>query len=722
MNSHADNQVKTASAYYAHKKELPDGTFTFQTVQDHLIGVSELAGEFAASFGGEAAARQAGLAHDLGKYSSEFQNRLLRDGPKVDHSTAGALECMALGNPASALCVLGHHAGLPDRGVRGDLSGSSTFMGRMNQKDRIPKYDAFRQEITLQRAPMPAPQTPYAAQFYVRMLYSCLVDADYLDTEAFCTGPRNRETVPLSSLLEKLQNHVQKWYPPQGELNRLRCRILDACMEKGQQEGPGLFTLTVPTGGGKTVASLAFALKHAVAHRKKRIIYVIPYTSIIDQTVDVFSGILGEEQVLAHHSGVDYCTESDDGSSDHQKALAAENWDQEIIVTTAVQFFESLYANRSSKCRKLHNITDSVVIFDEAQVIPVQHLRPCVYAIGELVAHYGVTAVLCTATQPSLSSIFAECLPHTEIREICPAEIAQSQIFQRVQYHYIGKQSWDALEMQLNSQPQALCILNTRQNAGRVFRMLQGEGCYHLSTLMYPAHRKRQLLEIRKRLEDHLPCKVVSTSLIEAGVDVDFPVVFRETAGLTSIVQAAGRCNREGNHPSADSIVTIFDSETAPPPLFSQEIAAAQIAMKDHAVLSDSSAIQAYYQNLFAWKGKDALDQAGILDRISEVAFSFDTIAKDFKLINDHNKTVYIPLEEGAELTALLRQGKYSPSLYRKLNQYAVNIFEKHYDALLHAGDLEVLPDGSAVLSNLDLYSKDTGLSLAADFGKGLFV
>ena len=392
------------------------------------------------------------------------------------------------------------------------------------------------------------------------MLFSCLVDADYQDTQNFMEGPppRGGYSTP-AALLEKLQQYIQPWWDARTELNRKRCEILQTCLDAGPACPDGPYTLTVPTGGGKTVASLAFALTHAAARGKDRVIYVIPYTSIIDQTAEVFQKILGPENVVEHHAGVE--TSVPEGDADpalYRKALATENWDAPVIVTTAVQFFESLYGSRPARCRKLHNIANSVVVFDEAQTLPVPHLRPCVAAIGQLVQYYGVTAVLCTATQPALQPLFAELAPGLALRELRPDTAGMESVFRRTTLAMAGELSEEALTAQLNAAPQALCVVNRRATAQKLYAALAEEGRYCLTTLLCPADRKRLLREIRARLQAGLPCRVVSTSLIEAGVDVDFPAVWREEAGLDSILQAAGRCNREGRRAADSSPVTVF--------------------------------------------------------------------------------------------------------------------------------------------------------------------
>lgn len=473
---------------------------------------------------------------------------------------------------------------------------------------------------------------------------------------------------------------------------------------------------------GKTVASLAFALSHAKEHGLRRVIYVIPYTSIIEQTADIFRGILDRENVLKHHSNLLYDLEQEADTHTIRLAKATENRDMPVVVTSAVQFFESLYTCRSSQCRKLHNIAGSVVIFDEAQMLPIPYLRPCVWAISQLTAHYNVSAVLCTATQPALEPVFREFLPSCPIRELCPPDIRQQEVFRRVSFQHIGKLTWDDLAAQLMTHSQVLCIVNTRKAAQAVYERLDGADRFHLSTLMYSNHRKQQLREIRRRLREGLPCRVVSTSLIEAGVDVDFPVVFRETAGLDSIPQSAGRCNREGKRSPAESVVWIFDGEEKIPPLFSAAVGAGREAMARHKDISSSAAIHDYFERLLDLNGKDAQDEERILPLIQREFFPFRTVAERFHLIDSPTRMVYIPLGEGAALTDRLWAGESGRSLFRQLGQYGVSIYEQHFAALETAGDLEVLENGAAILRSTALYSSETGLSLRADSGKGLFI
>ena len=415
-------QSQHSTAFLAH---LSEDKSRVQTVLEHLEGTAALAGQFALPFGGDEQARLAGMLHDIGKYSEAFQSRLQGSSCTVDHSTAGAQEAFRLRQPEVAFAIAGHHSGLPDGGSSTDRSERPTLFGRL--KKAVEPCEAWSREVqpSLSSAKRPAQIAPdnLSEAFYTRMLYSCLVDADFLDTEAFMReepAPRGGYA-PLSDLFQKLRQHIAPWLTPSNALNRKRCEILQRCLDAGRERPAGLYTLTVPTGGGKTVSSLAFALAHAVAHNLSRVIYVIPYMSIIDQTADTFRSILGDENVLEHHSGADYFA-SDDAvdAALYRKSLATENWDAPVIVTTAVQFFESLYSNRPSRCRKLHNIANSVVIFDEAQTLPVHSLLPCVEAIGQLVQSYRVTAVLCTATQPALQPLFAQLAPRLSMQELCP--------------------------------------------------------------------------------------------------------------------------------------------------------------------------------------------------------------------------------------------------------------------------------------------------------------
>lgn len=702
--------------------EHPEG----QSIEAHLKGTGELAETFAAEFGAAANGKLCGLAHDIGKYSDEFQLRL-RGGKKVDHATAGAIECFKIKAAFEAVCVIGHHSGLPNVGHKdADTTESQTFFGRKLRAEQggIPDYRKnWNGHIALPQDYFRPSGRGFATAFYIRMLYSCLVDADYIDTETFMNGDAGRGNYePLSALCDKLTAYISKWNNPTREIDILRQKILNSCIEKASAPR-GFFSLTVPTGGGKTVASMAFALNHAAANSMKRIIYVIPYTSIIEQNAKVFRDILGQENVVEHHSSVSYELSENADELEYRSALATENWDAPVIVTTAVQFFESLYANRSSKCRKLHNIANSVIIFDEAQMIPSNNLRPCVAAIAELVRAYNATAVLCTATQPAIDEMLLEYSKKESVVELCPDVDGMFEKFRRTSFEKEGRLTTDELVSRLESQQQVLCIVNTRKFAQEVYEALPSEGRFHLSTLMCPVHRKQKLDEIRERLKSGKTCRVVSTSLIEAGVDVDFPRVFREMAGLDSILQAAGRCNREGKRSAESSIVTVFESENKVNKLIAVNRDAAEETVRDWTQPNTTSTIERYFKAYRDFLRND--DKSGVITAsekgISGCGLPFEWIAKEFKLIDQNTFAVYIPIGEGKELVSRLREGERSRGLYRRAGMYSVSVYQNQFDSLINAGAAEPFGEDAAFLTDCSLYSDEKGLSTDVDGGNALF-
>ena len=576
--------------YYAHISE--DKTRK-QTVKDHLTGTARRSELFAEAFRCGAWGYGCGVLHDIGKYSQGFRKRL-EGGSITDHATAGAQEMMRLyagSNPlaayCAAYCISGHHSGLLDGGRTGDTAGEATLQGRL--KKQLEDYSPYKNEVEMPDFPgLPLRQIGkggFGLSFFIRMLFSCLVDGDYLDTEQFMLGQDagRGDYDCMDVLLRRLESHVESWLSNDDltSVNGRRTAILKACLQAGRRR-QGLYQLTVPTGGGKTVSSLGFALRHAAEHGLERIIYVIPYTSIIEQNAQVFKEILGKKNVLENHCNVTY-EDKESGKELKMEQLAAENWDKPVVVTTNVRFFESLYACRSSECRKLHNIANSVIIFDEAQMLPVKYLMPCIRAISELICNYHCTAVICTATQPSLQPFFPAKMQELKAEELCPDVKGQ----------------------------QVLCILNSRKRVQRVCDSIDSRGTYHLSTLMYPKHRKEILKEIRSRLSSGEPCRLISTSLVEAGVDFDFPAVYRELAGIDSVIQAAGRCNREGKRDPEECMTQVFTLEEEEDIHIPRELklpisVAGQIAQK-YEDISSPEAIGEYFTRLYRYKG-DGLD------------------------------------------------------------------------------------------------------------------
>ena len=695
-----------------------------QTLKDHLCGTAELAGHFAGRFGKSDWGYACGMLHDIGKYSLAFQDKIKNNSNRqVDHSTAGAKACFEKGGMYRFMsyCIAGHHSGLPDYGSSSDPGNAPTLQGR--KKKHIEDCDAYKSEIhipeikTLPFDPKDSPDLDFSLSVFIRMLYSCLVDADFLDTEYFMKeGRTQRETGEEPSvLLEKLKKHVAGWLLNEDTetVNGRRTEILRHCFEWGHKER-GIFQLTVPTGGGKTIASLAFALQHAVENQMDRVIYVIPYTSIIEQNAAVFRKILGEQNVLENHYNVDY--ESTEELMPMQ--LASENWDKPVVVTTNVQFFESLFANKSSKCRKLHNIANSVIIFDEAQMLPTDYLKPCIAVMEELAANFRSSIVICTATQPALSPFFQRKMPVTEL---CPRVEEQFRFFERVTFQNVGTISEDELIEKLQKEEQALCIVNTKKRAQRLYQKMKGEGVFHLSTAMYPKHRRRVLDKIRQLVKDGKKCILISTSLVEAGVDLDFCTVYRQLAGVDSMIQAAGRCNREGKRAAQDSFAYLFQFEEKEyVPGQQLQIDVSKMLLSEGEDISSLHGIEKYFEALYHFRG-ESLDKKKIFEEFKDKRYNFAKAAKEFKLIEENTLTVFISREEEAEelLWQIKHQG-YTKSGMRKAGQYCVQLYENDIEKLQGAGMLRQVPGGIENFYELvdsGQYSEEMGLDLGVESG-----
>lgn len=739
--------------FYAHSFEYDKDAW--QTLESHAQNVGNLAANFAQVFGAQNIAYHTGQLHDLGKYSPEFQARLNGGSEPVDHSTAGAKIAferwgkIAIGK-LMAFCIGGHHAGLANGAGEGDNRRTLKQRLALQFGKDIPALDSvWQQEIklpeTLFAPPLKAdahhPYFSYA--FFTRMLYSCLVDADYLDTEAFYLGLENKTAERGGySDLNALQCNFNQFIdtfrrriaqaPQQTEaqqrnaaLNRLRSEILDYAVEQAVQP-QGLFTLTVPTGGGKTFTSMAFALEHAKRHGMRRVIYVIPFTSIIEQNAAEFRkafGALDEQAVLEHHSTFDDGKLQGEATKDKLR-LASENWEAPVVVTTAVQFFESLFADRSSRCRKLHNIAGSVIILDEAQMLPLNLLLPIMQAIKELAQNYHCSVVMCTATQPAVQAENGFYRGFENVREIAPKPTALFVQLHRTTVQHIGTQTDADLLAKLCEHPQMLIIVNNRRHARSLYDQAKPlDGTFHLTTLMCAKHRSQQLDKIRGRLKNGEPCRVIATSLIEAGVDVDFPLVMRAEAGLDSVAQAAGRCNREGRRLPENSYVRIFapeDQWQAPPELATQAAVMRLTADKFSDDLLSTQAIAAYFKELYDLKGSE-LDKKQILQMHSKAGqsldFPFQTVADRFRMIESHMQPLIIPFDSEAErLIDALRHADHIGGLLRKLQPYTVQIPEKALAALYKAGRIEPINEKNFgkqfyTLIGLDLYDDVAGLS-----------
>ncbi|MDE2129368.1 MAG: CRISPR-associated endonuclease Cas3'' [Betaproteobacteria bacterium] len=720
---------------------------------DHLTAVAALAACFAKTFGADWA-QLAGRWHDLGKYRPRFQRYIRQasgfetdahikgEAGKAPHSTAGAvLACdhfkqAGFGNAGRVLAYLvaGHHAGLADwfGGLEVRLASADSRVELLESLAARPPAELldagdFKPDL---RA-VPGGKNGFA--LWVRMLFSALVDADFLDTERYMDpdnfARRNRWPA-LSELIPLFDAHMAKLAAaaPTTRVNALRADILRQCREKAAAV-PGLFSLTVPTGGGKTLSGMAFALEHARAHGKRRVIHVIPYTSIIEQTADIFRGIFGEA-VIEHHSNA----ESDPERENHASRLACENWDAPVVVTTNVQFFESLFAARTSRCRKLHNLVDSVVMLDEAQLLPPEFLQPMLDVLNLLTRHYGVSVVLSTATQPALSTrayfdAHQNLRGLDNVREIIDDPDAFYRALERVHVRlpvdWQASTDWPQLAQELARHDSVLAIVNRRQDARELWKKMP-EGTLHLSALMCGAHRSQVIGDIKARLKAGMPTRVVSTQLVEAGVDVDFPVVFRALAGLDSIAQAAGRCNREGRLTNKGEVVVFVPPTPAPPGLLRRGEDACRDVL--YGVTEQPLARErfaSYFERLYHACELDKKSICGDLCMAGntldgfELAVNFRTAAENFRLIEDEDSAPIIVRYLGKDglddnigkwLNTLRKEGP-ERWLMRKLQRYTVNLHRIQALQLLRQGDIEEIMPGLFVQVGDWLYDPTLGLN-----------
>lgn len=749
------------SELYAHAAESPSGIP--HDLREHLQAVGALASQFAQNFGADWAGL-AGLWHDLGKYRPGFQRYLAAShspdghieghvsGAEKTHSAAGALWAIQQlnqpkGKPLGhvlAYLIAGHHAGLDDwhGGLNERLQKPDSLEELRSALAAVPQTHHNILHPALPAAPrIPGGEAGFA--LWVRMLFSALVDADFLDTEAYFDSGKTASRSGFPTLMQMQTAFDQHMACKAASasatpVNQLRANILRQCRAKAALE-PGFFTLEVPTGGGKTLSSLAFALEHAKVHGQRRIVYAIPYTSIIEQTAEVFRGVfaaLGDEVLIEHHSQAD----APSGSAETARSrIACDNWDAPLVVSTNVQLFESLFASKPSRCRKLHNLTNSVIVLDEAQQLPPAFLNPILGVLKLLVNHYGVTVVLCTATQPALTQ--TDCFDPArningleKVREIIDDPDHLYRQLDRVQVDlpadWHTHTPWADVAERLKQEDCVLTIVNTRKAARTLHRLLP-EGTLHLSALMCGAHRKEVIEQIKARLQakrkgtDTMPLRVVSTQLVEAGVDLDFPVVYRALAGLDSIAQAAGRCNREGLLPSKGRVVVFVPPE--PPPAGSLRKAAAACASVLHEYRSnplsnplERGLFTRYFQQFYHSVNLDEKGIAALLkiDRRENLGVQFRSAAESFNLIDDsHQATVvtrYAPHREALnQWLGLLSSSGPERWLMRKLQRYTVTIPQRLADTLLAQGGLTLPMPGLYVQVDADnLYDPQLGLKL----------
>ena len=677
---------------------------------DHLTAVAKIAEEFCKSFDSHDAGYYAGLWHDIGKFNLEFQ-RYLNSGKRSggpDHKGAGAKLALQHLQPL-ALLVQGHHGGLP---------AMRHCKGWVNEKDSNPVTE---QAIEFARQAMPGLEPkagitppawtiedPHRAEMWLRMVFSALVDADYLDTEAHFNpqqAKRRGAGVSMTDLWLRFSKQHQnvRTGAPAGIVNEVRSEVYQACLAAAEQP-TGIFRLAVPTGGGKTLSGMGFALRHAVIHGLDRVIVAVPFISITQQTASVYREFLGGDAVLEHHSSA----EIDDPDEYDVKAiwpkLASENWDAPIVVTTTVQLFDSLFSNRTSSTRKLHNLARSVIILDEAQALPPTLLEPILDGLRDLSENYGASVVLSTATQPVFQAIkpFADVSAH----EIVPEPERHFQRLKRVRYEWRTDPplTWDAVADIMRETSQALAVVNTKKDALALLETLNDEDALHLSTLLCGRHREAVIAEIRQRLENEKNCRVVSTQVVEAGVDIDFPMVLRAIGPMDSIIQAAGRCNRNGRLHQGRAMV-FQPAEASTPPLGSYRTATGEtLAMLNSGRndLDDPDVVAEYFRRLYQDVNTD-------IKKVQErrEAFDYPEVGKRFKMIDDDTVSAVVTREEAFKaadkleerpkvLNAVdsLRQGsKNARQLLRQVQPWAVSLYRREAFEKGRAGLLyEIMP------------------------------
>lgn len=732
--------------YLAHVRQLPNGKWEEHFLDEHSHGVANLAGEFANHFDSAGWANLAGLWHDLGKYSTEFQRYIksvsgydahIEAPGRVDHSTAGAIHAIRQLNQHGrilAYLIAGHHGGLPDWNPA--ETGGKALTIRLGTKqnhllDRIPAQ-VIQQGVLTKAKPTSKPRGGEdGLHLWLRMLFSCLVDADFLDTERFMNVAQAdarsgyRDLPGLLSDFDRYMANKSASAEP-TPVNIIRADILRQCRDKAALNpglNPELYSLTVPTGGGKTLSGMAFALRHAVHHKKQRIIYVIPYTSIIEQTAGIFREIFGDS-VVEHHANLDPGKEED--KEDARSRLATENWDAPIIVTTNVQFFESLFAARTSRCRKLHNIVNSVVVLDEAQLLPPEFLQPIADVMNQLASHYGVTFVLSTATQPALGSFQTfggkPFRGLDKVREIIDDPDALYQQLKRVEVSVPDDlqtpRDWESIAAELLQHPSVLCIVSRRDDARELHRLMtaseNGKDTLHLSALMCGEHRSRIIRYIKWRLKKNKPLRVISTQLVEAGVDVDFPVVYRALAGLDSIAQAAGRCNREGKQDGMGRVVVFVPPKPAPPGvlLLAAQVSKSLLAGYKGDVL-ECSLSKKFFEKFFS--DARSLDKHGIHELLTQDAreckIQFRTVAEKFRLIDDSAyQTILVRYGDNDILLGKLEKEGPQRWLMRKLQRFSVNIPKRLFAQLEKQGDVREVWQGIYAQVGNTLYDKSLGV------------
>jgi CRISPR-associated endonuclease/helicase Cas3 len=700
-----------------------------QGLVEHLQNVSMIAAGFGRVFGAEELCALAGLWHDVGKADPAWQRYLAeshagraRPGSGPDHKAAGARLAVDAKQELVALLIHAHHGG---------LQAPAEFKRWLTEKQDLAGVRAARDALqrewpAIAGAAIPAPPRivdPLRAEVFLRLAYSALVDADTLDTVRHKAGSTASVAMPAVSMVElwtRFERFQRATPRGDGPVNQVREEVLTACIAAAEAE-PGLFRLTVPTGGGKTRSGMAFALRHALAHGFRRIVVAVPFLTITEQTASqyrqIFEGASGSNPpvVLEHHSAAAETVGGDDGfgEADLWRRLAAENWDAPIIVTTTVQLFESLFSNRRNRMRKLHRLAGSVIILDEAQALPAGLLDPILDALKQLTTHFNASVVLSTATQPAFEAIAA--FAGVNAREIVPDNRRHFEALKRVTYEWRteGRHGWDEVARWMAVEPACMTVVNTRRHAHELLASLDDPDALHLSTLLCGAHRRATLAAIRERLLNGAPCRLVATQVVEAGVDIDFPAVFRAVAPLDSIIQAAGRCNREGRLESGRVVVFRPPDDAMPPGQYRTGAGLAEVVAADPAFDPGMPEAVARYSRLLF--GATETDSKKIQE--SRRGFNFPEVAEKFRMIDEDTCDVLVPYGEPPERAAVeyalqaIREHRGDPRLhYRALQPYLVSIRRGEADRHRAVGFMEAEETVPGVSRWLGRYDDVIGL------------
>ena len=728
-----ETENKIISHLYISKE---DGQYVIQTNEEHQKGVATIASKFAKEFGLSYWGYTLGMLHDKGKERAAFQqyirlaNNIPISGKKYyenhQHAFVGGIIAKnlmgkdilnLLANP-----IVSHHTGLHD------WIDLENILEEKQIPEEIDTANINIDTALLHKEFLASPfiQNKIDLKYLhhlSRMLYSCLIDADRLDTEQFmdkASWQKRGCSATLADLLPSLEAYIQALQSKAAdtEVNRIRKKVMEQCdkMSAGER---GFYSLTVPTGGGKTLSSLVWAMKHAIRHGMNRIIIAIPYTSIIVQTAGILKQIFGEENVLEHHSNFNPDEIKDEEKREKAK-LATDNWDYPIIVTTNVQLFESMFSNKPSSCRKLHNIANAVILLDEVQTLPIDFLQPIVDAMKAYQKLFGVSILFTTASQPVLNGLIKGTNPREDfigiehITEIIPPELALHEKLRRVELKIdnTGK-TYDEIAATLSRYPKVLCIVNTRKDAKELYdRLPDSELKVHLSRMMCPAHIGETIHLIKQILGDESQpvIRIIATQLVEAGVDIDFPIVFRQEAGLDSILQAAGRCNREGKNKTGQTFVFSLSAEGRVPYGAIRTANNARISLPVHSDWFASSTMKAYFLQLYS---RETFDKKGIKDYLyKHDEINFKQASEAFKLIDDDSISVIVPWESSMDLAAQLKEEGCTYSLMKQLTQYTVGVRRSDFKKLNEYGAIEEVLTGIYVLSDRAQYNKDTGISL----------